>query len=207
MNEDIENQDNKNDQDKNTTNQSLSLEELKQIDNELTFSVKELQHYLEKIQHEQNEWSEQQKQCKDILVENVNKLAKETKILTILPEKIENRLTSLVPNISRELAKQIFDEFDNRLAKTKIELDDLLAKSLSAIDQAKESQQTSFRQKLRSLALILSISIIASSILSFLLMQQFPKTISINTEGNITIDGGDVSIWGTGKNSIINRNK
>ena len=34
-----------------------------------------------------------------------------------------------------------------------------------------------------------------------------PRTVTIDTKGDISIDGSDVSIWGMGKNSVTSGKK
>jgi hypothetical protein len=58
------------------------------------------------------------------------------------------------------------------------------------------------KKKLKPFALTLLITMLASASLTYAVLRYFPQRIMIDSNGDINIDGGNVSIWGGGKNIV-----
>lgn len=181
------------------------LDEFKKIDSDIQFSVKTLQAKISIIDDQVKKWSETAKDLSNVLNGKIDNLLKETNIFTLLPEKIDNRLQQSVPNISKELGQQILNDFASKLAQLDKQLDLLMAKHQVMAAKIEQSAAQNFRKKLVSIAGIVTLSVIISSFSAWFLVQKLPKFVTISGSGDITIQGGDVSIWGSAKSQIQQR--
>jgi hypothetical protein len=181
---------------------SQLLKEFSKVDGELKFSTKELQNQFSNIQLSLQEWYEIQVSQNNILEKNLTILARETAMLTILPEKIETRLNQLVPNIAIEVQKSAFQFMETAIQNLHKSADSLDEKIQLSAKKIAEINFNSFKQKLMSLALVLSVTIFCSTGLTYLIMQRFPKIVTIDAKGDVKIDSGNVVIWDMGKKAV-----
>lgn len=137
-----------------------------------------------------------------IFEQKITVLAEETFSLRKLPDKIEARLDQLVPNISAQIQQGVLQDFELAIANCDKGVNALSDKILSVMQRIAELKANEFKKRLITFVLTISISIFGSGILTYFLIQQFPSKVMIDTKGGISIDGSNVSIWGTGKNTV-----
>lgn len=186
---------------KGLINQSEKImAKFQRLDGEIKFSSKDLQNQFNAIGLKLNEWSDIQSSLSDTLEKNLTELARETTVLTALPSKIEKHLNQIIPNIAGEIQKKVFQEFESAINSCHKSVDQLNDKIQVTSKKLLEINQNIWRKKLIQFALVLSITIFGSSLLTYSIMRLFPQTVRIDTKGDITIDGGKVSIWEMGGN-------
>lgn len=178
------------------------LANFQKLDSEIKFSSKELQNQLTEIDLKLNEWANAKDLVKDTLEASLTKLSRETLVLTALPEKLGKYLNQIIPDISSEIQKQTYQNFDASIKNASDAIDRLNEKIQTTSRSMLEMSHQAFKKKLLTFALIFSVTILGSTVLTYSIMQLFPKTVIIDTKGDIRIDGGNVSVWGTGKNSV-----
>jgi hypothetical protein len=182
------------------------LANFQKLDSEIKFSSRDFQNQFSTVKHDIKGWLETSKSLSNTLEKNLNTLAKEITILCSLPDKIGERLVQIIPDISTQVStnmqKKMFEDYTTVLANTNKAVYQLNEKIRLAIKKAEDISTNALKRKLAYLVLVLSITIFASTGLTYAIMQRFPKIVRIDTKGDITIDGGSVSIWGTGKNTV-----
>src|SRR5690606_29199686 len=139
---------------------------------------------------------------KDTLEASLTKLSRETLVLTALPEKLGKYLNQIIPDISSEIQKQTYQNFDASIKNASDAIERLNEKIQTTSRSMLEMSHQAFKKKLLTFALIFSVTILGSTVLTYSIMQLFPKTVIIDTKGDIRIDGGNVSVWGAGKNAV-----
>lgn len=178
------------------------LANFQKLDSEIKFSSKELQNQLTEIDLKLNEWANAKDLVKDTLEASLTKLSRETLVLTALPEKLGKYLNQIIPDISSEIQKQTYQNFDASIKNASDAIDRLNEKIQTTSRSMLEMSHQAFKKKLLTFALIFSVTILGSTVLTYSIMQLFPKTVIIDTKGDIRIEGGNVSVWGAGKKSV-----
>lgn len=127
----------------------------------------------------------------------VTSLVDETFILKKLPQKTADRLTDLVPDIAAAIGQKTLDELKTGINNCHKQVDQLNNQIQLTSKKLLENSQASLKKRLAQLALTIVVTACLSTVLAYLVMQSVPKIVTIDTKGDITIDGGHVSIWGT----------
>jgi len=182
-------------------NSKQLLNEFKELDAEIKFGIKEVENQFQKIISEISGIAEEVKSMNLALDKNLSLLSKETTVLTILPKKLSDHLSELVPQIANHVQKEGFKEYDRGLENSRSLLEQLNEKLESATRKITNLELDVVRAKLKSSILLISVSLVLSSSITFAMFKFLPRTVTIDTKGDITIDGSNVSVWGTSKNS------
>jgi hypothetical protein len=107
-----------------------------------------------------------------------------------------------VPNISIEIQKKMFQDCNIAIDFCDKKLNSLSEKLFTTIRKLEDFQTSELKKRLKIISVSIFISIFASGLLTYCLVQNFPKMVNVDTKGNITIEGGNVSVWGMGKSNV-----
>ena len=122
--------------------------------------------------------------------------------MTVLPEKLGKQLEGLVPAISNRIEKKLSEDLRaaiNNYAEAVNELND---KAKITVAEFAGITDKTFKKRLLRLVLVLVITIPSSAIISHYLLQPLPKSLTVNTNGDITIRGGEIVIWGASRTTV-----
>lgn len=201
---------------KNNEKQTNSLEEQRQLlnqaeqvaevfrklDGEIKFSSRDFENRFNVLQEQVKKWSDAINSASKELDEKIANLAQETTVLTTLPEKIGKYLDRIIPAISAEIQKRNFQEFEQTISDCFKSVAQLEGMIQSVNRNMLEANHQAFKKKVLSGVLILSITVFSSTILTYGIMRLFPTKFSIDAKGEVNIHGGNISVWGTGKNNV-----
>jgi predicted RNase H-like nuclease (RuvC/YqgF family) len=134
--------------------------------------------------------------------QRLTELGEENFNLRKLPERVETSISQLVPGVSTQIQKSMFQECRSAIENCEKNINSLNDKLLLAVRKMEDIQTSEFKKKLKMVATAISISVFISGILTYCLIQSFPKIINVDTKGTINIEGGNVSVWGMGKSTV-----
>lgn len=177
------------------------LKDFRALDAEITISIKKVDTHFRQIASQVNTGVEEVKSMNVRISKNLTALSREIDVLATIPQQLQNSLNELVPQIASQIQKECFKEYDAALAKNGGLINDLNSKLELATREIDSLDQKQIKTKLKSSILLISISLLLSSAIMFGMFKFLPRTVTIDTKGDISIDGSDVSIWGMGKNS------
>ena len=183
-------------------NSEQLIKDFRQLDSEIKFSAKNLQNQFNDIQAQIKKWSEGAAAFTTILDEKLVILSRETTVLCTLPVKIEEHLNQLVPKLGAEVQKKLFADYEIALSNCNKQLNSLSEKISLATKKMTELDSAKFRKKLKLFIITLMITILASASTTYTMLQYFPQKVTIDTNGDINIDGGNVSAWSATRNKV-----
>ena len=129
------------------------------------------------------------------LTQEIENLKAENFLIRNLPSKLGEKLEQLIPSISANLQKRIFEDLESTMKLYNERLTELAKKSKQITSEA----TTLSRRELGRKALGFGATIFFASILTigvtYFAMQKFPQFINIDTTGNINIERSNLSIW------------
>lgn len=138
----------------------------------------------------------------------ISESVKQTFALRKLPDKIGDCLHLLIPEIAAQVQKTTFQNIDAALGNTRQTIDQLTNKIHLITIRIEDLSSDILKKKLKPFALTLLITMLASASLTYAVLRYFPQKIMIDTNGDVNIEGGNVSIWGANGNKVqINKQR
>ena len=178
------------------------LKDFRALDAEITISIKKVDTHFKQIVSQVINGVEEVKSMNAEISKNLTALSREIDVLATIPQHLQNSLNELVPQIASQIQRECFKEYDAAFAKSVELINGLNCKLELATRELSSLNVDKIKTKLKSAILLISISLLLSSTITFGMFKFLPRTVSIDTKGDIRIDGSDVSIWGMGKNSV-----
>jgi len=178
------------------------LEDFRALDAEVTISIKEVDTHFKQIVSQVNTGVEEVKSMNAEISKNLTTLSREIAVLATIPQKLQHNLNELIPQIASQIQKECFKEYDVALAKSTELINGLNSKLELATRKLSSLDDNKIKTKIKSSILLISISLLLTSAITFGMFRFLPRTVTIDTKGDISIDGSDVSIWGMGKNTV-----
>lgn len=153
------------------------------------------------------------------LVEKTSKdLKKISSVLCLVPEKIKEEITNLVPEIANILHKKqqeslsanyedICKKHSDYLVMVDRAHEQRAGKAKALYDELFKQTQTHHKRKIINMCMMFLVSIILAGMTSFIVLKYYPHHVNINnTDGALHIEKSTLHVWG-GKNLTIKGNQ
>lgn len=133
------------------------------------------------------------------LVEEITMLKNEIYIINKFPEKINENIKKLVPELADlllyALKQKMLPDFENNLKRCNDQVNELGNKVEAISNKVIFYEQGEFKKKVINFGATIILSSMLTLGISYFVMQKFPKFIKIETKGNINIERSHVSVW------------
>lgn len=172
------------------------------IKGDLKRGRKEIEHATNLLEKSSEQFEIKLKEQLAKFEQKIAELVEETFVLKKLPSKIWDRLNELVPVIATEVQKKAFQGYDAAFARCTEAVTRLNNEVENSINKIEKTKSGGSKRKVGFTALVLTVTILASTILTYFVMQQLPHSVSIDTKGIVNINGGNISVWGLRKNMV-----
>lgn len=138
----------------------------------------------------------------EALDHRVKSIEKETVILHGLPKKLSMQISEIIPHIAIELNRLNQNEINN----LKIALDNSIKEQNKAVNDA-AARLNQIKEKIEKIdsgrikryclgfGVVLIVSVLASLGATYAMIKRFPQRIQIESPGNVTVQGSEVSLW------------